>query len=91
MLDANLTGAMGALLATLSGGAFYLASRHRKVLVERPIRGPAIVSGVLLSLGSLPLLCTALAPLAATFTWVTLLMLALTIAPFAPLLRRIDR
>lgn len=91
MLDVNLLGAIGALLATLSGGAFYLASRHRKVLVERSVRGPAIIAGVLLSLASLPLLCAALAPLAATFAWLTLLMSALTIVPFTPLLRRIDR
>ncbi len=87
MLDGNLTGALGALLAALSGAAFYLASRHRKILVGRSLRGPAIIAAVLLSLASLPLLCTALSPLAATFAWITLLMSALTILPFLPLLR----
>ena len=87
MLDGNLTGALGALLAALSGVAFYIASRHRKILVGRALRVPAVIAGVLLSLASLPLLCAVLAPLAAIFAWATLLMMALTIFPFLPLLR----
>lgn len=87
MLDGNLLAGLGALLATLSGVAFYLASPHQKLLAAPwPGRwGWAPGAGLLLA--SLPLLCAGLDLLAAIFAWATLLMTALTIAPFGALLR----
>ena len=83
---ADALGALGAVLALLSGVSFYMGSPNRKVLVGRPLAFIGSTLGLLLSGASIVVLQYELSVPAAVFTWMTIAMFSLSSIPFVGVL-----